>query len=393
MKQKAFLISGAVLTVLSACTSEEIVEPKAQAGNEIKFATTVQTPSRAEYISAPNGLGFGEFVLSAKVSTNGSMYFHDIIYSKAGDANVWTIKGSDPYYWNSDGLDFFAHVNAEPYDNTVKGCEWNSGKPTISFKVNPDVTKQKDLLVAYKGGVKANTDHNLNFRHALSQVVFKAVNSTSTIDIEIDGITIKNVADNGTFSYFVGDNAVSTDNVEGSSSLLPAAVWASRGNANASFSCLFESKPINKTVKIKDQDGNDTDRLKPTNLTDPAEDLGSQYAFMMIPQGLYCNTTKDQGFHFLVSCKIKQSGQYLWGNAEKGANVLITPVIPADPVTTAAMTWEPGKKYVIVFNFDDKAGYDPDKPNNPALNAINFTVSVDEYEWDEYEITSGLPIN
>ncbi len=120
---------------------------------------------------------------------------------------------------NNRNVNFYAAVNAlssgkEGADPNYVFHRNNTGTfsvPTIDVNVPEDVTAQKDLIYAVKTARnKNNTDGtvNLNFRHALSQVVFTAINPSRKLYAEIKGISICNVKKSGTFTYPANNNAL-----------------------------------------------------------------------------------------------------------------------------------------------------------------------------------------
>lgn len=378
MKIQNLFLAGAFVGMLSACSSEEIMEPAAQEGNQISFGVTADrnqanTQGRAADINTSSNIAFNKFMVSALVHGTENTYFTNQVYQKDQNANTWRAV-ADPYFWHSSGLDFFAHVIKTPDGSDGTGCHWNDGKPTIQFTVADNPAEQQDLLVAYKEGVKGSDGKcSLNFRHALSQVVFQAVNVSDKINIVIDDIRLIKVANSGTFSYFYKETPDATEtkvintepNVklgeEATANSLPIATWGSRTPSTTTFQINLKDAE-NKGISVG------TDEANPTSLTNGSSNISK--ALLMIPQELEVKNKAD-GFHFRMKLHItSDNGMSIW---EDDA------IIPLP----ATMTWLPGVKYVYTFKFDNSAGYDPSNPENPTIYPITFDVTVDDYAWTE----------
>ena len=80
---------------------------------------------------------------------------------------------------------------------------FNNGAPTFNnFTVQSNVEKQVDLLYAVaKGLSKKDVTVELNFRHALSQVCFRALNNSTNLRVQIKGISVGHLTNGGTFTF------------------------------------------------------------------------------------------------------------------------------------------------------------------------------------------------
>ena len=313
----------------------------------------------------------------------------------------------------------------------------NEGKATAKFEnfaVNGTVAEQVDLLYAVKTGQKkADGKVNLNFRHALSQIVFQAKNTNANLYVEIAGVSVANVGGTNTFTFpsantetNIVDHDENADGVyedgEFGSGISYDDSWGAWDNLTSGtekYDVDFDktSVPGNNTLVA----------LTTANIT------GKEYnsnAMLLLPQkttawnpeanplpGAAGNTTAwnpeanplpgaagNTGSYLLVDCAIfnvagddyADSDVCLWGEPEAEGSGWTTKEL-AIPV---AFDWEQGKKYVYTLVFGEgNGGYDPDpdpdpdpdKPD-PVLVPITFEITVDDFELvDGGEIESGIP--
>lgn len=357
-------MSVAAVVALTACSSEEIVEPAAQSGNEITFGIVSERATRAASIETSTSYAFKSFFVSAGVSGSTNSYFVNDQYFKADGVNTWKIDSkTQPHAWPSYALDFYAYANG-----TKDMFSYNGGSPELVFEVDEDATKQTDLLVAYApNSTKPEGDNRqkLVFKHALSQVVFKAKNTSENLKIVIDGVSMVKIAPSATFKY--KDAYTKLENGK-----LPLDSWTNRNSDEKTYGVTFADVTLG---------ANNANGVQ--NLTDGtgAEDN----VMLMIPQTLEIAETLLDGFYFQVSCRIYNVSEdgtesLIYGDETANSkNVLIAPA--------ANVVWMPGVKYIYTFNFNGSAGYDPS--GNPVLSNIEFTVDVENFDLVESEIESG----
>ena len=208
MKLKLFLLATSAVA-LASCSSDAVVEDQ-QAANAIQFGVTTGNASRAASYYCNNDKP-AQFNVWAKVKQGNAFktYFENESYTKKTDAATWTIDGATERFWPNEEISFYAAKNQTAYEGGSKFAtvNWNNGTPTIDMTVETEATKQQDLLYAYTVTTKAanlannKAVANLNFRHALSQVVFKAQNKNSKIYVEIQEVQVANLNTKGTFSF------------------------------------------------------------------------------------------------------------------------------------------------------------------------------------------------
>jgi hypothetical protein len=75
--------------------------------------------------------------------------------------------------------------------------------PTINYQIKNDIAQQEDVIVAYNNGTASEFTAGvpLNFQHALSQVIIKALNKdASEYKIEVAGIKLNNLRNTGSIT-------------------------------------------------------------------------------------------------------------------------------------------------------------------------------------------------
>ena len=377
------IISGiAVLMLLVSCSKEEVIDVNHD-GDEITFDVVTNSATRAADVYCNSNMP-KEFYVSA-ISDGMSYIDEDHIANENGS---WVNK-SGVRYWPATPVDFYAYYN----DNGSYQWSVAEGKAVakfVNFTVNGSVAAQQDLIYAVKtnqskpGEDAANTPVALNFRHALSQIVFQAKNTNANLYVEISGVDVVNVGDTNTFTF----PSVNTDNNivdhEGATTDYPAGAdgwgtWAELTSGTASYAVAFDA------VAVK---GDNT--VVALTTTDDSEKPGEYNAntMLLLPQTTTAWDAESKlgdttGSYFLVNCIIKNvkdgSGVagdedvYLWGAANAPKKLAI-------PVT---FNWEQGKKYIYTLVFGEgNGGYEPDPEDptpDPVLVPITFTVTVDDF--------------
>ena len=368
--------------LLVSCSKEEVIDVNHD-GDEITFDVVTNSATRAADVYCNNNMP-KEFYVSA-ISDGMSYIDEDHI---AYENESWVNK-SGVRYWPETAVDFYAYYN----DNNSYSWSVENQKAVakfVDFTVNDDVTAQQDLIYAVKtnqskpGEDAANTPVALNFRHALSQIVFQAKNTNANLYVEISGVDVVNVGNTNTFTF----PSVDTDNNivghTGETADYPAGAdgwgtWAELTSGTASYAVAFDA------VAVKD----DNNVVALTTTDDGAKDGEfNANTMLLLPQTTTAWDAESKlgetsGSYFLVNCIIKNvkdgSGVagdddvYLWGAAN-------TPKKLAIPV---AFNWVQGKKYIYTLVFGEgNGGYEPDPEDptpDPVLVPITFTVTVDDF--------------
>lgn len=392
---------------MASCSQDETIGINHD-GDEITFNVVTNNATRAENVYCNQNLPDGFYVSAI---SDGKTYIDGDHVT--GSNGSWT-NTSGTRYWPETAVDFYAHVNGgDAYKWSV-----NEGKATAKFEnfaVNGTVADQVDLLYAVKTGQKkADGKVNLNFRHALSQIVFQAKNTNANLYVEIAGVSVANVGGTNTFTFpsvnteaNIVDHDENADGVyedgEFGSGISYDGSWGTWGNLTSrteKYDVDFNKTPVK---------GNNTlVALTTANETD--KEYNSK-AMLLLPQTTSAwdpeanpvpDAAGNTGSYLLVDCAIfnvagtdyaEGDDVCLWGELKEGTWNTKELAIPV------AFDWQQGKKYVYTLVFGEgNGGYNPDPedpdPENPdpVLVPITFEITVDDFELvDGGEIESGIP--
>ena len=379
MKKIILMTACTAAVLLSGCSDNEL----ASAGDGIRTSTqnaigfhvvgnqaeTRATPITPTNITSTNFKVFaftrnengtdGNFFMGEKADETTGQNGIKIDYTKG---NWDYANASDIHYWPvSTPLNFYA-VSPD-YNPTVL--------PTYSWVINKDTktiyysscdeyggtTGEQNLDVMY--AIKTNQTKDTNdgkvkfqFKHILSQVVFKAKKETENIEVEINGIKIHNFKLGGTYTL----------------PTISAIEGATEGTTEGTWTFNELSKPTGISTVVKE---------KNISVTSSGADISVDTPMLFVPQSLTAwdvQTPKtkhdaDQaGESYLeINCKIKhkQDGAYILGSdTEYG-----TLYVPFGP------TWKQGKRYTYTLIFG--GGYDDQ--GKAILQPINFDAEVDAW--------------
>lgn len=383
MKKYYFLAAG-LLLMLGSCSQDDIVEANLGA-DEIRFAAVTNGSTRAADIYNPTNMP-ASFQVSAM--SQGKVYISDDKIERKGSEAPYTWENSTgTRYWPEDAVDFYAHVNA----GTTFAL--NNGAPTFNnFAVGSAVGSQVDLLYAVKKGEKKETTPvQLNFRHALSQIVFKARNESENIFVQIKGVKVKNVKNSGTYTFpTTTDPNLPTSGTADSENRGSWALADTKAEYNVTFSLtdVKGSKTNPTTVNLSDEEGTalmlmpqTTDAWVPE--TYPKPGVGNTNSYLLVDCIIY--NVADGSATTLPGDNV-----CLWGEESEGKYTTKELAIPVK------FAWEEGKKYTYTLVFGNgNGGYnpdpddpDPDKPE-PVLVPISFEVTVDAFlDGGNYDVES-----
>ena len=384
---KKHLVLGALAVLaLAACTKSEVVE--LNKGNEISLtAVTGKNLTKAADGYCNNSLP-GNFQVWASTTISKDVYFKNETYTQASGT---TYTSATAHYWPEEHLDFFAAKN---HNGTVT-FDPSATAPDAPFTftgytVNSSVSAQTDFIYAVNKDQAKASGATLNFRHALSQIEFKAKNSNSSIRVFIDGIKVANVKSKGNFAVTGETDGTVVDHDHAFDPLHPDSdpretesrgVWKNQ-DVNASYSVSFTEKEVasGSTVDLTYSSGEYNQNsmyLLPQPLDVwtggvAAEDPTQDKAYFVVNALIY--NVADPSVPFVAGDNV-----VLWGKeSSPGAGDWSTKEIAVK--IPAGQTWEDGKRYVYTFNFTTygTGGTDPGT-GTPVLTPIELTVSVDDF--------------
>jgi hypothetical protein len=188
MKKTVFLGLAAMATLITACSSDDVVDIKAP-GTAIGFSSFIDKATRAELttdnIEAFNVYGYTK--TTGDNPTDQTIFYNEKVSKSNGS---WTYTNTQ--YWVVDQpYDFhaIASSNVEWEAETTK----SSGKLTFTFGGGTD-----DLLYDYVGVAKAAADGNgdfgvvkFTFNHLLSKVQFKFTNALTATNVQLEVTDVK----------------------------------------------------------------------------------------------------------------------------------------------------------------------------------------------------------
>lgn len=390
MKSKLFFVALSAMALATSCSNDEVTE--LSDSNAIKYDLGIGKITRAADVYC-NANKFTSFKVWANYTATGGTatpYIAGDVINFTNDA--WADASGTRYWPNEGTLDFYALAGYEDPSLATGN--------TVSWTVDGTVAEQKDLCYAVKTNQSKTTPTvALNFRHALSQIVFKAKNKNAKLYVEIEEVGVCNVNSGATFTL---PTANTDDNITDHPSATTPTIanqgsWALYTGAAKYTTAVFntavagDGEVVNLTDNTNTATGhtgtNDYGKamlLLPVKETTTAWNGEKQ---LTINAGTYTPAIND-GTLILVKCKIwnvagnskTDDDVLLYGNADGSARWAAIP---------AAFGWEQGKKYIYTLVFDKgNGGIDPDPEDpDPVLVKIDYTVTVDDFvKGENYDI-------
>lgn len=381
---KKHLVLGALAVLaLAACTKSETLE--LNRGNEISLSAV----SGKNLTKAANGYCNSHKPDDFQVwaATQGKTYFADKKYIEQSGTYV---ADGDKFFWPSGKVDFFAVKDYEGASSATADLDptLDATKLTVTgYEVAHEVVNQKDFIYAVTKGVTkpaGGAAAEINFRHALSQIEFRAKNANPNIYVYIGGVTVMNVKNKGTFTMTTATtgNFEDHDNDETNEDPNPARtgrgtwdVQSSTDSYSVSFSPV--AVPGDGVVQNLTYTGAEYDSksmyLLPQTLevwdgTGAAGATGQKKAYFVVKALIY----NVAGSSFNPATDV-----VLWGEDDGLGNYGpkdIAVQLPDD------MKWEDGFRYLYTFNFTNAGmgGSDPGTGDD-VLTPITLTVTVDDF--------------
>ena len=354
MKKSTVMLWAIFGALLMGCSDEEIANVETSSRNAIGFnvlsnaAETRATPTTNTNLKNTD---FDVFAFTAdgtafmgKVDTD---FGHDgvkIVYKNGkwdyDDAN-------DLRYWPTEALDFYAFNPGTVSEDMMVFYSWEATKDVqkISYTCMDEYGSgtthaNYDVMYAMAKGQTKDMNNGIvkfNFKHILSQVVFKAKTQYDNMQVDIDVIKIHNFKFAGAFT-------------------LPAAADGT-GSWSSSDLAFPHAFTVVKNANIT------------VNSNTAATDISTKTPMLNIPQTLTAWTVSAPNKSKLeadnakqcyleISCKIRQSGAYLLGSASEYKTIYVP----------FGDTWVAGKRHIYTLIFG--GGYDDQ--GEAVLNPIRF---------------------
>ena len=355
MKKSTVMLWAIFGALLMGCSDEEIANVETSSRNAIGFnvlsnaAETRATPTTPSNLTSTD---FDVFAFTAdgtafmgKVDTD---FGHDgvkIVYKNGkwdyDDAN-------DLRYWPTEALDFYAFNPGTVSEDMIVFYSWEATKDVqkISYTCMDEYGSgtthaNYDVMYAMAKGQTKDMNNGIvkfNFKHILSQVVFKAKTQYDNMQVDIDVIKIHNFKFAGAFT-------------------LPAAAdgTGSWSSSDLAFPHAFTVvKNANITVNSNTEATDITTNTPMLNI--PQELTAWKVSETATKSKLEADNAKQ--CYLEIACKIRQSGAYLLGSASEYKTIYVP----------FGDTWEQGKRHIYTLIFG--GGYTDQ--GEAVLNPIRF---------------------
>ena len=353
MKKSTVMLWAIFGALLMGCSDEEIANVETSSRNAIGFnvlsnaAETRATPTTPSNLTSTD---FDVFAFTADgtafMGKNDTEFAHDgvkIVYKNG----KWDYdNASDLRYWPTEALDFYAFNPGTVSEDMMVFYSWEATKDVqkISYtcmdEYGAGTHENYDVMYAMAKGQTKDMNNGIvkfNFKHILSQVVFKAKTQYDNMQVDIDVIKIHNFKFAGAFT-------------------LPAAADGT-GSWSSSDLAFPHAFTVVKNANIT------------VNSNTEATDITTNTPMLNIPQKLTAWTVSGASktkkgaddakqCYLEISCKIRQSGVYLLGSASEYKTIYVP----------FGDTWEQGKRHIYTLIFG--GGYDDQ--GEAVLNPIQF---------------------
>lgn len=370
MKIEKILAVAAVATVFASCSNEEeLANVGKSESNAIRFAgISGLSDTRTTPIGTTN-LTTTDFDVMAFMSSDNALFMGGKHGSGVSDHGVkivyktsaWDYADPDQMaYWPTEGdVDFYAVSPAISNDLVLDNgfaYDMTSVAKTISYRMvdeyNTTGTNHDVMYAVAKGRNKVNNGTNavqMNFKHILSQVVFKAKTASSILEVDVENVKIHNFAQSGVFTLPAGEPAEKEPTMSNWSTSPDEAVFTATVKLNAA-----NVKTNNAVVELSDM--NSPLMMIPQELTKWSTSTGAAVSKHVADTKKEC--------YLEISMKLKQNDSYLIGSATEYKTVYV----PFDN----GKGWEPGKRYIYTLIFG--GGYDDQ--GEQILSPIKFEAAT-----------------
>ena len=353
MKKSTVMLWAIFGALLMGCSDEEIANVETSSRNAIGFnvlsnaAETRATPTTNTNLKNTD---FDVFAFTADgtafMGKNDTEFEHDgvkIVYKNG----KWDYdNASDLRYWPTEALDFYAFNPGTVSEDMMVFYSWEATKDVqkISYTCMDEygvgTHANYDVMYAMAKGQTKDMNNGIvkfNFKHILSQVVFKAKTQYDNMQVDIDVIKIHNFKFAGAFT-------------------LPAAADGT-GSWSSSDLAFPHAFTVVKNANIT------------VNSNTEATDITTNTPMLNIPQELTAWTVSGASktkkgaddakqCYLEIACKIRQSGAYLLGSASEYKTIYVP----------FGDTWEQGKRHIYTLIFG--GGYTDQ--GEAVLNPIQF---------------------
>lgn len=367
MKKSTVMLGAIFGTLLMGCSDEEIANVETSSRNAIGFNVLSNAAETRATPTTPDNLKNTDFDVFAftgdgtafmgKVDTE---FGHDgvnIVYNNG----KWNYKNaSDLRYWPTGALDFYAFNPGTVSEDMMMNYMWEASGTVqkISYTCIDEYGANTghanyDVMYAMAKGQTKDMNNGIvkfNFKHILSQVVFKAKTQYDNMQVDINMIKIHNVKMGGFFTL--------PATADGTGSWSDPADLPSEVSGLGKFTVV---KDVNITVK-SNTIATDISTTTPM-LNRPQELTAWKVSETATKSKLEADNAKQ--CYLEIACKIRQSGAYLLGSASEYKTIYVP----------FGDTWEQGKRHIYTLIFG--GGYNDQ--GEAVLNPIQFDAETTDW--------------
>lgn len=360
MKKSTVMLGAIFGALLMGCSDEEIANVETSSRNAIGFNVLSNAAETRATPTTPDNLKNTDFDVFAftgdgtafmgKVDTE---FGHDgvnIVYNNG----KWDYKNaSDLRYWPTGALDFYAFNPGTVSEDMMMNYMWEASGTVqkISYTCIDEYGANTghanyDVMYAMAKGQTKDMNNGIvkfNFKHILSQVVFKAKTQYDNMQVDINMIKIHNVKMGGFFTLPAA--------ADGTGSWSDPADLPSEVSGLGKFTVV---KDVNITVK-SNTIATDISTTTPM-LNRPQELTAWKVSETATKSKLEADNAKQ--CYLEIACKIRQSGAYLLGSASEYKTIYVP----------FGDTWVAGKRHIYTLIFG--GGYNDQ--GEAVLNPIQF---------------------
>ena len=367
MKKSTVMLWAIFGALLMGCSDEEIANVETSSRNAIGFnvlsnaAETRATPTTPSNLTSTD---FDVFAFTAdgtafmgKVDTD---FEHDGVKIVYKDGKWDYDDAGDLRYWPSEALDFYAFNPGTVSEDMMVFYSWEATKDVqkISYTCMDEYGSgtthaNYDVMYAMAKGQTKDMNNGIvkfNFKHILSQVVFKAKTQYDNMQVDINMIKIHNVKMGGFFTL--------PATADGTGSWSDPADLPSEVSGLGKFTVV---KDVNITVK-SNTIATDISTTTPM-LNRPQELTAWKVSETATKSKLEADNAKQ--CYLEIACKIRQSGAYLLGSASEYKTIYVP----------FGDTWVAGKRHIYTLIFG--GGYNDQ--GEAVLNPIQFDAETTDW--------------
>ena len=383
--RKIFIAALAAVAMVS-CAKDEAIE--INNGEAIGFTATSGRVTRAATIDSYNEFElfrvWGFHKADATVAETALMT--NILVSKAksgwfyGDSYFWPSVGTCDFYGIYPTVDDVKELNPVTVDMTNKQVSYDLYNGDRDYNTPTDWVYAVNVNEARRDNQDTQDSKvPMNFRHAMSQIVFQVKNTNKNLKVIIPEGTIRLecVSQKGVYTLPSEDTAIENDYAK-----RVMGEWTEIADVDGQYICATYANINGATL-----DGV-SDCLV-------ADFMAEDGAMITIPQPVaaYDNVNDPDNeklqAYFRMRILVTQEDTEIWpGYTAADGMIQVTKGEAYWVAIPISATWQEGKKYTYTLIFGDGAGIVPPgtpvppgeeiEPGDPILAPINFTVTIDD---------------